>query len=58
MSVATTPFKELAMSIWLVLSGFTLYVGWRIGRWFAEFGRAKHDMAKAWNHRKNYRDDD
>lgn len=46
------------MNTLLVLGGCVLaYVGWRAGRWFAEFGRAKHDMHKAWNHRKNYRDD-
>jgi hypothetical protein len=42
----------------LVIGGIlTTYAAWRVGRWCAEFGRAKHDMHKAWNHRKNYRDD-
>lgn len=47
------------MNTLLVIGGIlTTYIGWRVGRWFAEAGRAKHDMHRAWNGRKNYREDD
>lgn len=47
----------MTLIICLVLL-FVLYVGFELGRWFAETGRASHDMKRTWEHRKRYREDD
>jgi len=31
------------------------YVGYYVGRWRAEVGKAHHEMIKNWNSRRNYR---
>lgn len=41
--------------IWTLLSVGAVF-GWFIGRWRAENKRARHDMNKTWNNRKDYRD--
>lgn len=42
---------------WLLI-GIGTIPGFYFGRWTAETGRARHDMDKTWNGRKNYRSED
>lgn len=42
---------------WLLVALGTI-PGFYVGRWTAETGRARADMGKAWNGRKNYRSED
>jgi hypothetical protein len=41
---------------WVLVFGFGLWISYLVGRVRAEFGRARHEMRKAWNSRANYRD--
>lgn len=41
---------------WYLLVGIGIIIGFPVGRWSAERGRARFDMDKTWKGRKNYRD--
>lgn len=41
-------------TVWLLVVGG--FVGVFVGRWWAEARRARYDMNRVWNSRKNYRD--
>lgn len=45
----------ISWTLVFILMGLSLYVGYRIGRWCAECGRASHDMGKTWERRQDYR---
>lgn len=40
--------------VWFIL-GAGAIAGFYIGRWWAENGRARADMRRVWESRKNYR---
>jgi hypothetical protein len=41
--------------MWLILV-VGVFMGMFLGRWWAEIRRARHDMDRIWNSRRNYRD--
>lgn len=45
------------MTYWLLMAIGSI-PGFYVGRWTAETGRARHDMDKTWNGRKNYWSED
>jgi uncharacterized membrane protein YfcA len=47
---------DVENALWLVLV-IGVFIGWFLGRWTAENRRARSDMNRVWNSRKNYRDD-
>lgn len=47
---------DVENALWLVLV-IGVFIGWFLGRWTAESRRARSDMNRVWNSRKNYRDD-
>jgi hypothetical protein len=44
----------MTTTMWVVLA-LGVFLGMFVGRWRAENGRARHDMDKTWNARKDYR---
>lgn len=42
-------------SMWVILV-VGIVIGFFVGRWWAEFRRARFDMDRVWGSRKNYRD--
>jgi hypothetical protein len=47
---------DVENALWLMLV-IGVFIGWFLGRWTAETRRARSDMNRVWNSRKNYRDD-
>jgi hypothetical protein len=58
MCIASALVKGVVMenALWLMLV-IGVFIGWFLGRWTAENRRARSDMNRVWNSRKNYRDD-
>ena len=42
-------------AMWVVF-GLGGFLGMFVGRWWAEFRRARYDMGRVWDSRRNYRD--
>jgi hypothetical protein len=40
----------------LLFTLIVLFIGFVLGRWWAEANRARYDMQRTWKNRKNYRD--
>jgi hypothetical protein len=59
---SSEPLKEAAekrvmamtSAMWMIM-GIGAFFGTFLGRWWAEFRRARHDMARVWESRRNYR---
>jgi hypothetical protein len=51
--------QAISLAFFLVTNGGALWAlpGFLVGRWYAETFRAKADMERVWNGRKNYRED-
>jgi hypothetical protein len=42
-------------AMWVILA-IGIVIGFSVGRWWAETRRARFDMDRVWESRKNYRD--
>lgn len=45
----------MSWTIVVLLLAVGVWIGYRLGRWNAEAGRATYDMSKTWERRSDYR---
>lgn len=45
----------MGLEVLLVILIIIVFVGFVVGRWWAEANRARYDMRRTWKARKNYR---
>jgi hypothetical protein len=50
----TKGVMTMTSTMWMIM-GIGVFIGMYLGRWWAEFRRARHDMGRVWDTRRNYR---
>ena len=50
----TKEVMAMTSAMWMLM-GIGVFIGTFLGRWWAEFRRARHDMGRIWATRRNYR---
>jgi hypothetical protein len=50
----TEEVMAMTSGMWMIM-GIGVFIGTYLGRWWAEFRRARYDMGRVWGSRRNYR---